>query len=138
MPLSTFLRLRRSSVVRKAYWPAKPGTRHRVSDMPPPRALPVTDEKLRSEPPSHGSAFALWKGTPYRIGHTALAAASEETFMNRKITRRSAVALAAAAPVALATRGFAQSPIVIKFSHVVANDTPKGKGSLKFKELAEK
>src|SRR6516225_7224554 len=35
-------------------------------------------------------------------------------------------------------RGFAQSPIVIKFSHVVANDTPKGKGSLKFKELAEK
>jgi C4-dicarboxylate-binding protein DctP len=32
----------------------------------------------------------------------------------------------------------AQQPIVIKFSHVVANDTPKGKGSLKFKELAEK
>src|SRR6201993_508589 len=58
--------------------------------------------------------------------------------MNRKITRRAAVALAAAAPVALATRGFAQQPIVIKFSHVVANDTPKGKGSLRFKELAEK
>jgi C4-dicarboxylate-binding protein DctP len=34
--------------------------------------------------------------------------------------------------------GWAQSPVVIKFSHVVANDTPKGKGSLKFKELAEK
>jgi C4-dicarboxylate-binding protein DctP len=32
----------------------------------------------------------------------------------------------------------AQQPIVIKFSHVVANDTPKGKGALKFKELAEK
>ena len=32
----------------------------------------------------------------------------------------------------------AQSPISIKFSHVVANDTPKGKGALKFKELAEK
>src|SRR4051812_27138434 len=32
----------------------------------------------------------------------------------------------------------AQQPIIIKFSHVVANDTPKGKGSLKFKELAEK
>ena len=32
----------------------------------------------------------------------------------------------------------AQSPIIIKFSHVVANDTPKGKGALKFKELAEK
>jgi C4-dicarboxylate-binding protein DctP len=32
----------------------------------------------------------------------------------------------------------AQEPIIIKFSHVVANDTPKGKGALKFKELAEK
>jgi C4-dicarboxylate-binding protein DctP len=32
----------------------------------------------------------------------------------------------------------AQQPIIIKFSHVVANDTPKGKGALKFKELAEK
>src|SRR3569623_2142985 len=33
---------------------------------------------------------------------------------------------------------FAQSPIVIKFSHVVAKDTPKGKGAERFKELAEK
>src|ERR1700749_677898 len=32
----------------------------------------------------------------------------------------------------------AQQPIVIKFSHVVAPDTPKGKGALKFQELAEK
>jgi C4-dicarboxylate-binding protein DctP len=40
--------------------------------------------------------------------------------------------------LALATPAMAQSPIIIKFSHVVANDTPKGKGSLKFKELAEK
>ncbi len=31
----------------------------------------------------------------------------------------------------------AQSPIVIKFSHVVAKDTPKGKAADKFKELAE-
>jgi C4-dicarboxylate-binding protein DctP len=44
-------------------------------------------------------------------------------------------ALLAALPVASA---FAQSPIVIKFSHVVAENTPKGKGALKFKELAEK
>src|ERR1043166_2248331 len=46
-----------------------------------------------------------------------------------------AAALAAMMPV-LPT--FAQSPIVIKFSHVVAENTPKGKGALKFKELAEK
>ena len=32
----------------------------------------------------------------------------------------------------------AQTPIVIKFSHVVAADTPKGKAALRFKELAEK
>jgi C4-dicarboxylate-binding protein DctP len=43
-----------------------------------------------------------------------------------------------AALAMLATPAGAQQPIVIKFSHVVANDTPKGKGALKFKELAEK
>jgi C4-dicarboxylate-binding protein DctP len=32
----------------------------------------------------------------------------------------------------------AQTPIVIKFSHVVATDTPKGNAAVKFKELAEK
>jgi len=31
----------------------------------------------------------------------------------------------------------ADEPITIKFSHVVAENTPKGKGALKFKELAE-
>jgi len=31
----------------------------------------------------------------------------------------------------------AQTPIIIKFSHVVAPDTPKGKGAEKFKQLAE-
>src|SRR4051794_17722316 len=46
------------------------------------------------------------------------------------------VALLAGAAMACGP-AMAQSQIVIKFSHVVANDTPKGKGSLKFKELAE-
>src|SRR5271169_1443771 len=47
--------------------------------------------------------------------------------------------VAAAAAISLAPgTGMAQSPIVIKFSHVVTNDTPKGKGAIKFKELAEK
>src|SRR6266705_2715349 len=48
------------------------------------------------------------------------------------------ILFAAAAAAALAFSALAQAPIVIKFSHVVAPDTPKGKGSLKFKELAEK
>ena len=34
--------------------------------------------------------------------------------------------------------GFAAEPIVIKFSHVVAGDTPKGKAAEKFRQLAEK
>jgi C4-dicarboxylate-binding protein DctP len=37
----------------------------------------------------------------------------------------------------LASGAYAQDPIIIKFSHVVAVDTPKGKGAQKFKELAE-
>src|SRR6187200_1822993 len=48
--------------------------------------------------------------------------------------------LAAASVAALALTGpaSAQSPIVLKFSHVVAPDTPKGKAAEKFKELGEK
>ncbi|MDD1518201.1 MULTISPECIES: DctP family TRAP transporter solute-binding subunit [Bradyrhizobium] len=45
---------------------------------------------------------------------------------------------ALSAPLLAPAIAQAQGPIVIKFSHVVANDTPKGKGALKFKELAEK
>jgi len=52
--------------------------------------------------------------------------------------RKFLLAVAAAALILAPAVAMAQSPIVIKFSHVVANDTPKGKGALKFKELAEK
>src|SRR5215207_10205614 len=45
--------------------------------------------------------------------------------------------LAVAAALAIAPAA-AQDPIVIKFSHVVTPDTPKGKGAEKFRELAEK
>jgi C4-dicarboxylate-binding protein DctP len=51
--------------------------------------------------------------------------------------RKLILAAALAAVVALPAAAMAD-PIIIKFSHVVANDTPKGKGALKFKELAEK
>ena len=40
--------------------------------------------------------------------------------------------------VGLSAAAVAADPIVIKFSHVVAQDTPKGKAADKFKELAEK
>ena len=39
---------------------------------------------------------------------------------------------------AVSVSAFAQTPIVIKFSHVVATDTPKGQAAARFKELAEK
>jgi C4-dicarboxylate-binding protein DctP len=46
--------------------------------------------------------------------------------------------LALSAAALITPVAFAQAPIVIKFSHVVAKDTPKGKGAERFKELAEK
>jgi len=39
---------------------------------------------------------------------------------------------------AMSFNAYAQAPIVIKFSHVVANDTPKGQAADRFKQLAEK
>ena len=52
------------------------------------------------------------------------------------MTMKSLVLLLFAA--AASATAFAQTPIVIKFSHVVANETPKGKAALRFQELAEK
>ncbi|MFG6465119.1 TRAP transporter substrate-binding protein [Roseateles sp. BYS87W] len=51
----------------------------------------------------------------------------------RRLILASAAALATVASFSVQ----AQAPIVIKFSHVVAPDTPKGKGAQRFKELAE-
>jgi C4-dicarboxylate-binding protein DctP len=53
------------------------------------------------------------------------------------ILRRTLLALAASTALIAPILAQAQSPIVIKFSHVVAPDTPKGKGAQRFKELAE-
>jgi C4-dicarboxylate-binding protein DctP len=52
--------------------------------------------------------------------------------------RKWILAAAAAAIFVAPGAAMAQAPIVIKFSHVVAPNTPKGKGAEKFKELAEK
>ena len=47
-------------------------------------------------------------------------------------------ALLACASLAAGADAWAQAPIVIKFSHVVAPDTPKGRAAERFKLLAEK
>jgi C4-dicarboxylate-binding protein DctP len=52
--------------------------------------------------------------------------------------RRLIMAAASLAALTLAGPALADDPIVIKFSHVVAPNTPKGQAALKFKELAEK
>ena len=53
--------------------------------------------------------------------------------------RRFWIWAAAAAALALAPfSAVAQQPIIIKFSHVVADGTPKGQAAIKFKEVAEK
>lgn len=52
--------------------------------------------------------------------------------------RRFWIWAAAAAALALAPlAAVAQQPIIIKFSHVVADATPKGQAAIKFKEVAE-
>ena len=43
----------------------------------------------------------------------------------------------AAVALCLAAAGVSADPIVIKFSHVVAVDTPKGQAAERFKQLAE-
>jgi C4-dicarboxylate-binding protein DctP len=61
--------------------------------------------------------------------------------MRCRISRRTmagmVVTAALAAALAATGNAVAQQPIVIKFSHVVAPDTPKGKGADYFKKLAE-
>jgi C4-dicarboxylate-binding protein DctP len=52
--------------------------------------------------------------------------------------RKLILAAASVAALALIGPAAAQAPIVIKFSHVVAPNTPKGLAAEKFKELAEK
>ena len=52
--------------------------------------------------------------------------------------RKFILAAASIAALSFVGQASAQSPIVLKFSHVVASDTPKGKAADKFKELAEK
>ena len=52
--------------------------------------------------------------------------------------RKLILAAASIAALTLVGPAAAQSPIVIKFSHVVATNTPKGLAAEKFKELAEK
>jgi len=53
------------------------------------------------------------------------------------VKRSFVLMLAAVIAASVAARAWAQQPISIKFSHVVAPDTPKGRAAEYFKKLAE-
>ena len=58
--------------------------------------------------------------------------------MLKKITNLFTAISFVAVTLLFGSSASAQTPIVVKFSHVVAENTPKGQGALKFKEIAEK
>jgi C4-dicarboxylate-binding protein DctP len=62
----------------------------------------------------------------------------EDTYNKETCMKFKTLYFALAAAAIVSGPAHAQAPIVIKFSHVVTNDTPKGKGAERFKELAEK
>ena len=64
---------------------------------------------------------------------------SQEGTSMRKLLFATVAAIGCAVlQFALSGAAFAQPPIVIKFSHVVSPDAPKGKAAVVFKDLAEK
>jgi C4-dicarboxylate-binding protein DctP len=58
--------------------------------------------------------------------------------MRRWLVATAVAAAFAAAACMVPGAAFAQQPVIVKFSHVVSPDAPKGKAAVKFKELAEK
>src|SRR5579863_3684686 len=64
--------------------------------------------------------------------------AARGEYMKSHVTRRAALRLAAAVPAFALAKPAHADPMMIKFSHVVSPDAPKGKAALLFKQLAEK
>src|SRR5580698_3032250 len=58
--------------------------------------------------------------------------------LRRKSMKRFVIALTAVLALVLARPALADEPIILKFSHVVSPDAPKGNAALLFKDLAEK
>ena len=82
------------------------------------------------------AGFSVW----VRLAYTLLGPAGSRPCIKYAGGNMRRLILAAASVAALIVAGpaSAQAPIVIKFSHVVATNTPKGLAAEKFKELAEK
>src|SRR5882762_3153338 len=85
-------------------------------------------------------ASLYWFGwhTSFGAGVFALCKKCAGGNMRRLILAAASIAAMTLASPVLVKPASAQSPIVIKFSHVVAPNTLKGLAAEKFKELAEK
>jgi len=85
-----------------------------------------------------GAGFSLFMHLAYKVGRGAIWRVRAPRSRREENMRQLMWAAAAIAALAGSGPARADGPIVIKFSHVVASDTPKGKAADKFKELAEK
>jgi C4-dicarboxylate-binding protein DctP len=94
-----------------------------------------TQPLLRGNGVSAG--FSVLVPLAYKVGSRAAGSAFRNDHAGGNM-RKLTLAAASIAALTLIGPASAQSPVVIKFSHVVASDTPKGKAAEKFKELAEK
>src|SRR5215470_2199020 len=83
---------------------------------------------------------AILPATPARRGESIrdLVQMAEATSMNNKLVAAIAAVALVASGFALTGAAKAQQPIIIKFSHVVSPDAPKGKAAIVFKDLVEK
>jgi C4-dicarboxylate-binding protein DctP len=85
------------------------------------------------------SSFLLGNGAPdSKWQGGAPSSPRKKTCAGGKMRKLVLAAVSIAALISVGPAAAADSPIVLKFSHVVASDTPKGKAADKFKELAEK
>src|SRR3954454_19542279 len=86
------------------------------------------------------SASLYWFGwhTSFGAGLFALRKKIAGGNMRKLILAAASIAALTLTGSILISPAAAQSPVVIKFSHVVAPNTPKGLAAEKFKELAEK
>src|SRR5689334_9928690 len=106
------------------------------------RATTSARSSCRSPPRSRSCAasWSRWDGSEPTTnpGAAPVRRSPQEPSMSNVlfVRRRLIAAAAAAGALALAAPAWAQAPIVIKFSHVVAIDTPKGKAAEFFAKRA--
>jgi C4-dicarboxylate-binding protein DctP len=102
------------------------------------RRLPGTRERNLGEHLRAARDSVRWRTVRPGQDETGTAPENNKTSLRRKSMKHASAFIAAAAfALGLTVPATAQQPIVIKFSHVAAADTPKGQAAEQFKKLAE-